>query len=249
MPQIDQSAEASTTYSPSMLQGSYIDPEVDRNRYPYHLAISSPATTFLYRVVKRSFDITFALLALPVFLIVGTLIAASIYLNSPGPVMFSHRRIRRGGKLFRMWKFRTMCLDASKVLEEYLEVHPESRTEWALTHKLKKDPRVSAVGLFLRRTSLDEIPQILNILSGTMSFVGPRPIVTAEVQKYGQDFRYYTAVKPGLTGLWQTSGRSSLSYAQRVALDRFYVENWSLWLELKILFRTIRTVIKLDGAY
>jgi lipopolysaccharide/colanic/teichoic acid biosynthesis glycosyltransferase len=142
-----------------------------------------------------------------------------------------------------------MCADAPKILERYLEQHPEVRKEWILTHKLKVDPRVSTVGFFLRRTSLDEIPQILNILNGSMSFVGPRPIVTAEIQKYGQDFRYYTAVKPGLTGLWQTSGRSSLTYAQRVALDRFYVENWSLWLELKILVRTIRTVMTSDGAY
>jgi lipopolysaccharide/colanic/teichoic acid biosynthesis glycosyltransferase len=142
-----------------------------------------------------------------------------------------------------------MCHNAPQVLKQYLDKHPESRMEWILTHKLKVDPRVSKVGAFLRRSSLDELPQILNVLNGTMSFVGPRPIVKEEIQKYGQDYIYYTAVKPGLSGLWQTSGRSTLTYDQRVALDRFYVENWSLLLELNILFRTIRTVVKSDGAY
>jgi lipopolysaccharide/colanic/teichoic acid biosynthesis glycosyltransferase len=147
-----------------------------------------------------------------------------------------------------MWKFRTMCVNSAEVLERHLASHPEDRAEWVRSHKLQNDPRITPLGRFLRRSSLDELPQIWNVLAGRMSLVGPRPIVAAEVEKYHSDFAYYVAAQPGITGLWQCSGRSSLSYEQRVALDRKYVEEWSLWLDIKILARTVVSVLCSKGA-
>src|SRR5215469_14270323 len=145
-----------------------------------------PEDLFRYRVVKRTLDValvvSLSLVLLPVLLVV----AAAVWLSSPGPILFSHRRIRRHGEFFTMWKFRTMCINSGEVLERYLMAHPEARAEWRATHKLKCDPRVTRVGRFLRRTSLDELPQLWNVLNGTMSIVGPRPIVAAEVEKYGE---------------------------------------------------------------
>jgi lipopolysaccharide/colanic/teichoic acid biosynthesis glycosyltransferase len=148
-----------------------------------------------------------------------------------------------------MWKFRTMCVNSAEVLEDYLAAHPESRAEWSKTHKLRHDPRITKMGLFLRRYSLDELPQLWNVLTGQMSLVGPRPIVAAEVEKYGDCFSCYCKVKPGLTGLWQVSGRSSLSYPERVALDCEYVGNWSLTKDAIILLKTFSTVVNQDGAF
>jgi lipopolysaccharide/colanic/teichoic acid biosynthesis glycosyltransferase len=148
-----------------------------------------------------------------------------------------------------MWKFRTMCTNSGEVLERYLVAHPEARAEWRATHKLKCDPRVTRVGRYLRRNSLDELPQLWNVLNGSMSLVGPRPIVAAEVEKYGEFFCDYCTVKPGVTGLWQVSGRSELSYTQRVELDRDYAQNWSLGADAKILMRTWSSVVNRDGAY
>ena len=211
--------------------------------------VSGPEELFRYRVVKRISDLLLvtglSLLLLPVLLV----IAASVWLTSPGPVLFSHRRIRRHGEFFTMWKFRTMCINSGEVLERYLAAHPEARAEWRETHKLKCDPRVTRVGRFLRKTSLDELPQLWNVLNGTMSLVGPRPIVAAEVEKYGERFWDYCAVKPGITGLWQISGRSELSYSERVELDRWYSQNWSLRGDARILMRTWSSVMNRDGAY
>jgi lipopolysaccharide/colanic/teichoic acid biosynthesis glycosyltransferase len=245
----DQVADSPSISSYDLLPVEYLHAELDESVHHWDLGDNSPTGTFSYRVVKRLFDISAALCIAPFVMIVGVAIAVCVVIDSPGPIFFSHERVKCGGKYFRMWKFRTMCCDASAVLEKHLERNPEDRKEWLLHHKLKTDPRVSALGAFLRRKSLDELPQIWNVLNGTMSLVGPRPIIKAEVVKYGSDFVYYTAVKPGITGLWQASGRSNLSYAERVALDRFYVENWSLWLELKILVRTIRSVMTSEGAY
>lgn len=148
-----------------------------------------------------------------------------------------------------MWKFRTMCVNSAEVLDDYLANHPSARSEWNRTHKLKQDPRITSVGLFLRRYSLDELPQIWNVVSGEMSLVGPRPIVAAEVEKYGECFHCYTRVKPGLTGLWQVSGRSKLSYDARVKLDCDYVKTWSLFSDIGILAITFKSVVNQDGAY
>jgi Undecaprenyl-phosphate galactose phosphotransferase WbaP len=211
--------------------------------------ISGPENLFRYRVVKRSMDVMLVLLLCVVLLPVLGLIAAAVWLTSPGPVLFSHRRIRKHGEFFTMWKFRTMCKNSGEVLEHYLAAHPEARAEWRATHKLKRDPRVTRVGRFLRRTSLDELPQLWNVLNGTMSLVGPRPIVAAEVEKYGEQFWDYCTVKPGITGLWQVSGRSELSYQRRVDLDRQYAQNWSLGTDARILLRTWSSVVNRDGAY
>src|ERR1700677_2884002 len=182
-----------------------------------------PASLFRYRVVKRVMDIVLVILGLPVLIPALLLVAAVVRFTSPGPIFFSHRRICREGAFFSMWKFRTMCVNSNEVLEQHLSRNPEARAEWSKNHKLRRDPRITSVGLFLRRYSLDELPQVWNVLSGEMSLVGPRPIVAAEVEKYADSFEYYCRVKPGVTGLWQVSGRSKLSYDERVSLDRRYV--------------------------
>lgn len=208
-----------------------------------------PREKFRYRVVKRGLDLLLVVALLPILLPLCAAIALCVRLSSHGPTFFPHRRIRRHGAFFSMWKFRTMCVNSTEVLENYLREHPEARAEWKKNHKLKRDPRVTPVGNFLRRTSLDELPQLWNVLSGTMSLVGPRPIVAAEVEKYGDFFVDYCAVKPGITGLWQVSGRSRTSYAQRVQLDHRYARQWSLSIDLLILVRTLHSVVNQDGAY
>ena len=210
---------------------------------------SLPSALFRYRVLKRVLDIVLILVSLPVTLPILGAISLVVLLSSPGPVFYSHRRIGRNGAFFSMWKFRTMCENSAEVLEQYLARHPGARSEWSRTHKLRFDPRVTAVGRFLRRYSLDELPQIWNIFTGRMALVGPRPIVAAEVEKYGDGYRFYCRVKPGLTGLWQVSGRSELTYAQRVGLDCDYVERWSMRRDFVILCRTLRSVVNQDGAY
>ena len=203
------------------------------------------------RIVKRAFDIAASasgiLLCLPFFLV----IAAWIYWQSPGPILFRHRRIGRDGKGIDVWKLRTMVTDAQARLDAVLASDPQKREEWRRELKLKDDPRVvPIVGPFLRRYSIDELPQLWNVLRGDMSLVGPRPIYTQEeVDKFGDDLRFYTAVRPGLTGLWQVSGRSNTTYEQRVALDRYYVQNWSWSLDLYLLGRTVRTALLAEGAY
>ena len=210
---------------------------------------AGPRHLFRYRVIKRALDIVLVVLASPLLLLLFLTVAAAVRVTSPGPILFSHRRIRRHGRFFSMWKFRTMCVDSAQVLEDYLAAHPEARVEWRSTHKLKDDPRVTRIGVFLRKSSLDELPQFWNVLRGSMSLVGPRPIVAAEVEKYGKYFADYCKVKPGLTGLWQVSGRNEVTYDERVQLDCRYVREWSLWGDVKIMLRTLASVIKRGGAY
>jgi Undecaprenyl-phosphate galactose phosphotransferase WbaP len=208
-----------------------------------------PSEYFRYTVIKRFCDLVLVLISLPVMILLLGAVAALVKLSSPGPIFYSHRRICKGGAFFSMWKFRTMCVDSAEVLEEYLAKHPKARAEWNKTHKLRDDPRITPMGSFLRRYSLDELPQLWNVLVGQMSLVGPRPIVAAEVEKYGNCFDCYCCVKPGLTGLWQVSGRSQVSYETRVALDCEYVERWSLLKDVVILMKTFSTVLKQDGAF
>jgi Undecaprenyl-phosphate galactose phosphotransferase WbaP len=214
-----------------------------------HAPSLAPAESFRYRSIKRALDVMLAVGSLPVVLPLILIVAVIVKMTSPGPVFFSHRRICRSGSFFSMWKFRTMCVNSAEVLERYLAEHPEAKSEWTKNHKLRFDPRVTSVGGFLRRYSLDELPQIWNVFTGRMSMVGPRPIVAAEVEKYGQHFSCYCRVKPGVTGLWQVSGRSRLTYDQRVELDCEYVEHWSLLRDLKILCCTLQSVVDRDGAY
>jgi Undecaprenyl-phosphate galactose phosphotransferase WbaP len=208
-----------------------------------------PSNQFRYRVVKRCMDVLLILLAAPVLLLAVGIVAILVMLSSPGPIFYSHRRIRRNGAFFSMWKFRTMCVNSAEVLEDYLSSHPEARSEWNRTHKLRHDPRITAIGSFLRRYSLDELPQFWNVITGHMTLVGPRPIVAAEVEKYAESFECYCRVKPGLTGLWQVSGRSELTYNERVALDCEYVNNWALRRDLTILLKTFNVVLNQDGAF
>ena len=199
--------------------------------------------------VKRILDITVALLLSILAIPFAALISLAIVLDSRGPVFFGHPRIGKGNKLFRLWKFRTMVKDADTVLEQYLNAHPDLRVEWMETHKLKNDPRVTRVGRLLRRSSLDELPQLISVLRGEMSMVGPRPIVADEVPKYGSMFDLYLQVKPGLTGLWQASGRTDTSYRKRIALDLRYLQKRTLWLDLWVLLKTVKVVLLGHGAY
>ena len=202
-----------------------------------------------YRLIKRFIDLLLVAVASPVLLPFIAVIGLMVKFTSPGPIFFSHRRLCKNGAFFSMWKFRTMSVNSSEVLERYLTAHPLARAEWNKTHKLHNDPRVTRLGRTLRRLSLDELPQVWNVLSGQMSLVGPRPIVAAEVEKYGKCFRCYTSVKPGVTGLWQVSGRSTLSYEARVKLDCEYAKKWTLFRDLRILFATFKSVVNQEGAY
>jgi Undecaprenyl-phosphate galactose phosphotransferase WbaP len=176
-------------------------------------------------------------------------IAVLIKLDSPGPVLFGHRRVGARDKHFLCWKFRTMHVDAERVLNEWLQEHPSLQAEWEKNQKLRDDPRVTRIGRFLRKTSMDELPQLWNVLRGEMSLTGPRPIVDAEVSKYEKDYDLYRRIRPGMSGSWQVGGRSEVDYRVRVAMDAYYVRNWSVWLDIIILVRTVRIVLFSRGAY
>ena len=201
------------------------------------------------RFVKRAIDLFVALAGGLLISPLLILIALFVKLDSPGRVFYGHTRIGQGGRKFKAWKFRSMVEDADRALEEYLAKRPDLREEWERDHKLKNDPRVTRVGRILRKLSLDELPQLWNVIKGEMSLVGPRPIVQEELTKYGDKGALYLKVKPGMTGLWQVSGRNDTSYKERVELDVYYVRNWSIWLDLYILARTVWVVIFGKGAY
>jgi len=199
--------------------------------------------------LKRGFDTCLALTALIVtapFLIWLYII---VYISTKGHPLFSHERIGLEGKKFKVYKFRTMFIDAEERLELLFQSSVESKEEWAKDFKLKNDPRITKIGQFLRKTSLDELPQLINVLKGEMSLSGPRPITEAEIQKYGEYFEYFTAVKPGITGLWQVSGRNDIDYDERVQLDVWYVRNWSIELDIQILIKTVLVVLGRKGSY
>ena len=202
------------------------------------------------RFIKRTFDIAVSLLLLPVLIPLISIFSVIIKLGSPGPVFYRHTRVGRGGRSFGIYKFRSMYRDSQARLEAILRTDPEAKQEWAHSYKLKNDPRITRIGAFLRRTSLDELPQILNVLKGDMSLVGPRPVVEEELTKYYKEYSdYYELVRPGITGLWQVSGRNDVDYPVRVRLDSWYVLNWSVWLDTLMLFKTVRVVLKKEGAY
>ena len=201
------------------------------------------------RFLKRSIDIVAGSLIFLATSPVLLLIALAICLETRGAPIFAHWRVGRSGQRFPCLKFRTMVKNSAEVLETLLCEDPSAREEWESDFKLRCDPRITRVGRFLRRTSLDELPQLINVVIGQMSLVGPRPIIQEEVAKYGEAIADYYLVRPGLTGLWQVSGRNDLSYEQRVELDSWYVRNWSPWFDLTILFRTIGVVLGRKGAY
>jgi len=202
------------------------------------------------RFVKRTFDITLSAVLLAALSPVMLMIALIIRCTSEGKIIYPHKRMGIGGKKFRCLKFRTMYADADKRLKKLLAEDPAVRREWESSYKLKDDPRILPIGDFLRKTSLDELPQLFNVLRGDMSLVGPRPVVYQELKTYYGSFsEYYNEVLPGITGLWQISGRSNVNYSRRVSLDVWYVSNWSVWLDLIILLKTPFAVLEKDGAY
>lgn len=200
------------------------------------------------RVLKRLFDIAGSIAIIIVLSPVLFYISRKVKKDG-GPAIYGHERIGKGGKPFKCLKFRSMVINSKEVLDNLLATDFEAKQEWDATFKLKNDPRITKIGGFLRRTSLDELPQLFNVLKGEMSLVGPRPIITAELERYNEEVDYYLLSKPGMTGLWQVSGRSDVDYATRVYLDAWYVKNWSMWNDIAILFKTIGVVLKKDGAY
>ncbi|HFW6542855.1 TPA: undecaprenyl-phosphate galactose phosphotransferase WbaP, partial [Klebsiella pneumoniae] len=200
------------------------------------------------RLMKRCFDIagslTIILILSPLLIYITTKVK-----KDGGPAIYGHERVGKNGHKFKCLKFRSMVINSQEVLSKLLENDPVARVEWDTTFKLKNDPRVTPIGRFLRRTSLDELPQLFNVLRGEMSLVGPRPIITDELARYNDEVAYYLLSKPGMTGLWQVSGRSDVDYDTRVYLDAWYVKNWSMWNDIAILFKTVGVVLKRDGAY
>jgi undecaprenyl-phosphate galactose phosphotransferase len=210
----------------------------------YRNGLSRPVS----RMIKAAIDITLAALMLILSSFLFLILAVASRLDG-GPMLFAHRRVGAGGRPFYCLKFRTMMIDADRVLEEALARNPALAAEWEASRKLVDDPRVTRIGRILRKTSLDELPQLINVLRLEMSLVGPRPIVESEVPLYGEAIAQYYATRPGLTGLWQVSGRSNTSYARRVQLDVWYVDNWTIWNDIALLFKTIPVVLRRQGAH
>lgn len=204
---------------------------------------------FPNEALKRMMDILLSvvlgILSMPVLVLTAVLIK----LDSPGPVFYRQNRVGKNGCRITIWKFRSMQVDAEKILTEYLAKNPVARREWNKTQKLREDPRITRVGKWVRKLSVDELPQLLNVMNGDMSMVGPRPIQFDQKSLYGDRIDLYMSVRPGLTGLWQVSGRNRTTFSQRTAYDVYYVRNWSFWLDMYILFRTVWVVFSQDGAY
>ncbi|HGM7584730.1 TPA: undecaprenyl-phosphate galactose phosphotransferase WbaP [Serratia marcescens] len=212
------------------------------------LRVSNNLAKRTSRFLKRIFDIvgsaSIIVLLSPVLLILSYLVK-----KDGGNAIYGHERIGRDGHKFKCLKFRSMVTNSQEVLQNLLQNDPEARKEWDKDFKLKNDPRITRVGQFIRKTSLDELPQLFNELRGEMSLVGPRPVIEKELERYAGDVDYYLMAKPGMTGLWQVSGRNDVDYDTRVYFDAWYVKNWSLWNDIAILFKTINVVLKRDGAY
>ena len=201
------------------------------------------------RLLKNGFDAVVSIVILTMIFPFLLLLYLVVFVASRGNPVYKQRRIGRGGKPFDIYKFRSMRPNADAFLKTLLENDPVLQAEWEREHKLKNDPRITRLGHFLRKTSLDELPQFYNVLCGEMSLVGPRPIVQSEIEKYGEYFRYYAAVRPGITGLWQVSGRNDITYSERVQLDVWYVRNWSVDIDLMILLKTFSAVLRKQGSY
>lgn len=204
----------------------------------------------LYKVVKRLIDILGGLVGcvLLVPITVAVYIARKVLKEDDGPLFYEHLRYGKDGKKFRIYKFRSMCIDADKKLKEYLEQNEEAKREFEENHKLKEDPRITRLGKFIRKTSVDELPQFINVLKGDMSIIGPRPIVDGEIEKYGENKGKFLSVRPGLTGYWAANGRSDITYEERMKMELYYVDNISFKLDIQIFFKTIISVIKKEGA-
>ncbi|MGK5595349.1 MAG: sugar transferase [Parachlamydiaceae bacterium] len=228
------------------------------SKEPLQLALKAIPFTFSHEdryaikhyPFKRTFDIAFSLLALIIGLPVFLLLALLVRFSSKGRIIYSHERVGKSGKTFRCYKFRTMYQDADQRLKDILAKDPELQKEWDKKHKLKNDPRITRIGAFLRKTSLDELPQFWNVLIGDLSVVGPRPVVKTEVQRFfGNRAPLILSVRPGLTGIWQVSGRSNTSYEERLAMDEEYIGKQSLLLDLKLIAKTVPAMLFSRGAY
>ena len=219
------------------------------NAAPKRVAGVRPVAVSYNAIGVRALDVAIALgsliFALPLLIAIAVIVRA----QDGGSSVFAHERVGRGGRMFKCLKFRSMVLDSDRRLAELLASDPYARAEWERDHKLKCDPRITRVGAFLRRSSLDELPQLFNVLRGEMSIVGPRPIVTAEISRYGRRFQSYCAVKPGITGLWQVSGRNDVAYRRRVAMDTIYARKKSLVWDIKLLLLTVPAVLFASGSY
>ncbi|MGE0830900.1 MAG: sugar transferase [Hyphomonadaceae bacterium] len=215
--------------------------------------ITDPRLIFIVKrangALKRSFDILVAFTALLALAPAFATVAFLVWVQDRGPAFYAQKRIGRYGRTFKVWKFRSMVTNGDAVLAAYLAANPDAAAEWRDAVKLTNDPRVTALGRFLRKTSIDELPQLWNVLIGEMSLVGPRPITRPELDRHGKDRRYYLLVRPGITGLWQISGRSNISYERRVKYDREYVEQWSFARDMMILVKTIPAVLASRGAF
>lgn len=236
--QIPQRSTSRASWRPRLIEG---------NPAAWHTPIRSPKPPKLLRR-KRLFDIVFGA-ALIIFLAPLMLIIAALVKLDGGPVLYGHRRVGANGQSFRCWKFRSMLVNADKVLADMLRADPEARAQWQRDFKLKSDPRITRIGQFLRTTSLDELPQLFNVMAGDMSLIGPRPIVVEEIERYGDAFRHYCACRPGMTGLWQVSGRNGVDYVRRVKFDEQYATSWSFLLDFVVLCRTVVVVTQRSGAY
>lgn len=210
---------------------------------PIDASIHTPSRA--YRIAKRLTDILLSAFACVILLIPMLLIALLIKLESPGPAIYIHHRIGKNGAPLPLLKFRSMLLNADELFDEFT---PDQRAEWERDFKLENDPRVTRIGAFLRRSSMDELPQLLNILKGELSIVGPRPIVTEELERYGENKEKFLSVTPGLTGYWQAYARSTCSYEQRMEMELYYVDHANYWWDIRIMFATIGAVLKGHGA-
>lgn len=231
-----------------VLPGYEISPEDAGTEFEMQ-SLRLPTDGTAYRVAKRGFDLLVSIALLPVGICIALAVALLVKISSPGPLLYRHTRIGRDGKPFQLLKFRTMRHHSDFLLHDLLDRSAEARHEWLHYRKLRNDPRVTKIGALLRRTNLDEVPQLLNVLRGQMSLVGPRPIVQEELLRYGGGGTLYRAVRPGITGLWQVSGRGRLKYERRVALDVEYVSTWTLTGDLLVLFRTLGAFGKSHGAF
>lgn len=227
-----------------MKNSVYVPRHGDLSTAPASLALSGRSAD-----LKRLFDIVFSAVAVLTFLPLMILLGIAVIMSSSGPALYAHTRIGRDGKPFPCLKFRTMVEDAEDRLQQLLESDPSARAEFEATHKLDNDPRIiPGIGHFLRSSSMDELPQFLNVLVGQMSIVGPRPVTQRELEGYNAARRFYTRVRPGITGLWQVSGRSDIDFLRRTVMDRQYVTKWSFLLDLKIIYRTLGVVLYQIGA-
>ena len=199
----------------------------------------------MYRYIKRFMDVILATIALVVLSPIFLIIAIAIKIESKGPVFFKHTRIGKNGKIIKLYKFRSMVINAEELIKSFT---PEQMKEYKENYKLTNDPRITKIGKFLRKTSLDELPQLLNIIKGDLSIIGPRPVVTDELEKYGANTKKFLSVTPGLTGYWAANGRSCTTYEQRMQMELYYIDNLSLKMDIKVFFKTIEAVIKREGA-